>query len=321
VLRADQPLDVAQRVLAAYPGWLLASFVLGMLVNALASGIAGLPWMEVIAKVVPARERPGFFAARNVVGGLLALLAGLVVRQILASDLEFPYDYTLIFVLGLVFYTVGYAVFGYVDEPPDPPRERARFRSELRGLPATVRGDPAFSALVALRLTVTLAALADPFFTVYALRVIGVKPATIGGFLIVIGIVGPLSNAVWGRVASRFGSRRIIRLALAFSMLAPLVALLMPRGAGLAYALVFALAAIGGAGLNMGNTNYLLAIAPADARSRYIGVLNTLVGLASFAPVLGGRLADALGYTPVFGAGVGLYALSWLLAGRLKREA
>jgi MFS family permease len=308
-------------VFAGNPTVLLASFILGMVANALAAGVAGLPWMEIVAKVVPARERPGFFAARNVVGGLLGLLAGLVVRQILGSSIPFPYNYTLIFGLGLAFYTVGYGVFGLIAEPPDPPQERAHFRDELRGLPATVRGDRDFSAFVALRLVLAFTAIADPFFTVYALRVVGVRPEMIGAFLVVIGIVGPLSNAIWARLATRFGSRRIIRLSLAFAALAPLAALLMPRGAGLAYALVYVLGGIGGAGLNLGNTSHLLAIAPPEARGRYIGVLNTLVGLASFAPVLGGGLADSLGYAPVFGAGVGLYVLAWLLAGRLRRDA
>ncbi|HWG85445.1 MAG TPA: MFS transporter, partial [Deinococcales bacterium] len=66
--------------------------------------------------------------------------------------------------------------------------------------------------------------------------------------------------------------------------------------------------------------NHLLGIAPAAMRSRYIGATNTLVGLASFAPVLGGGLADIVGYRPLFLAGSVLYLLCWLLASRLRRD-
>lgn len=305
---------------AGRPGLLLAMFVLGMILSGLSAGVAGLPFMEVVAKVIPARARSGFFGIRNVVGGLLALGAGLAVRQILASEIPFPYDYTLIFVLGLSFYSAGYWVFGLVDEPPDPPAERGRFRDELRALPATVRDDPPFRAYVALRLTLAAAGLADPFYTVYALRELGVAQATIGSFLIVLGVVGPLSNAGWARLGQRFGSRRVLRVAIPLAMLAPLAALAMPRGAGPAFALVFALFAAGQAGLNLGNLNHMLGIAPTETRGRYIGLVHTLLGVAAFAPVVGGRLADAVGYAPVFALGSSLYAAAWLVAGRLRHD-
>ena len=307
-------------LLADRPGLMLASFVLGMVVSGLASGVGGLPFMEVVAKVIPARDRSSFFGIRNIVGGLLALLAGLAVRQILASDIPFPYNYTLIFVLGSTFYSVGYWVFGLVDEPNDPPTARARFRDELRALPGTVRGDPPFRAFVALRLTLAAAALADPFYTVYALREIGVAPAAVGTFLIVIGIVGPLSNAGWARLGQRYGSRRVLRAAIPLAMLAPVAALLMPPGAGLWYALVFVLFAAGQAGLNLGNLNHMLGLAPPETRGRYIGLVHTLLGVAAFAPVVGGRIADAAGYAPVFALGAGLYAVAWLVASRLRRD-
>jgi MFS family permease len=165
---------------------------------------------------------------------------------------------------------------------------------------------------------ISIAALSDPFFTVYALRQVGVSKAEVGTFVIVLGIVGPLSNAVWQRLAARFGSRRTIRYALAFSILAPLTAILMPKGAGMWFALVFAWSGIANAGLNIANPNYLLGVAPAEARGRYIGTINTLVGVALFMSVPAGRLADWVGYQPVFALGACLYGVAWWLASRLK---
>jgi MFS family permease len=94
----------------------------------------------------------------------------------------------------------------------------------------------------------------------------------------------------------------------------------MQRGVGLGFALVFAVSSIASAGLNMGNANFMLGVARPEARGRYIGTANTLVGLAMFASVLGGQLADRIGYRPVFALGVALYVASWFLAGRLRRD-
>jgi MFS family permease len=310
----------ASALLAPWPAVLLAAFILGMVVNSLASGVAGLPFMEVVAKVVPPKDRPAFFGTRAMIGGLLGLLAGFVVRGVLGSDLPFPYGYTVLFSIGLVLYTTGYGVFGSVDEPPDEPQEPSRFRDELRALPGAVRADRHFAALLTLRVGVALAAFSDPFFTAYAQRGLGLPRETIGYFLVTIGVVGPLSNFVWSRVNARFGSRRAIRVALAFAASAPAAAALMPPDPGLLYLTVFALTAVGISGLSLGLTNHLLALAPAATRSRYIGTTNTVVGLASFAPVLGGQLADLVGYRPLFAAGAVMYLGCWLLAARLRRD-
>jgi MFS family permease len=307
-------------LLSQKPGLLLVAFVFGLTANSLASGISGLPWMEVTAKVVPARQRPGFFGVRNLYGGLLALVASFAVRAILGADWRFPFDYTLIFALGMLAHSTCWWLFGFIDEPPDPLQEPAHFREEVRSVPDTIRDDPDFRSFLVYRTAVAVAALSDPFFTVFALREIGVGKAAIGAFVIVIGVVAPLSNAVWARLAERFGSRRLIRYALACAALAPLAALVMPRGAGLWFAVVFVLSSLGAAGLNMGNANFMLGVARPEARGRYIGTANTLVGLAMFASVAGGRFADVLGYRPVFALGVALYALSWVLASRLRRD-
>lgn len=317
-ISAQLAIIVSSIVFAGQPTLLLVTFLLALAASSLASGVSGLPWLEVAAKVVSPRDRPRFFGARNLYGGLLALGAGFAVRSILASPLQFPFDYTIIFALATVALSMGWWLYGFIDEPPDPPQEKAHLRDEVRAIPSTILEDKDFGAFVALRVMISIAAIADPFFTVYALRELGVSKSEIGGFLITIGVVGPLSNWVWQRVAQRFGSRRTIRYALAFSMLAPVTAILMPKGAGLLYALVFVCTAVAGAGLNIANPNYLLAVAKPEARGRYIGTINTLVGIAMFVSVLGGRLADGLGYRPVFALGAVLYGVAWLLAGRLK---
>ena len=105
---------------------LLMMFLFGLMINALASGVSGLPWFEVAAKTIPAADRSKFFGIRNLWGGLLALLAGFLVRAILASSLVFPYDYTIILALGALAFTIGWNVYGLTDEPPDPPQPRSR---------------------------------------------------------------------------------------------------------------------------------------------------------------------------------------------------
>jgi len=308
-------------LLVNHPTWLLVSFIAGMIVNAVASGVGGLPFLEVVAKIVPSERRPAFFGLRNLVGGILAFLAGVVVREILASPLPFPYNYTLIFVLATIAFTGGYAVFGRVTEPPDPPQEASGFRAELRAVPETIRTDASFRTFLGVRVMLAFASLAEPFYAVHALRTLGMPVSMLGVFLMTLGVAAPLSNIVWTRVAQRHGSRRIIRAAAVCALLAPVLAALVPGHAAWAYLLVFVAASVAAQGFNLGLTNHLLNIAPQGARSRYIGTLNTIVGVALFAPVAGGLLADAFGYRAVFAVSAVLYGVAWWLASRLRRDA
>lgn len=313
---------VVAATLAGQPALCLTLFVLAMGLNALASGVAGLPFLEVVSKTVPPERRAWFFATRNLYGGLLAFGAGLLVRWVLASDLGFPLNYALIFFLGTVAYTAGYGVFGRVAEPADPPQPPGDFRGELQALPQTL-ADRHFRAFLTVRLLLAAASLGDPFYAVYALRDLHYPPAILGTFVMALTGAAPLSNLLWRRVAERKGSRRIIRYASFAAGLAPLVALTvgtlhLPPAA---YLLVFVLSSVALQGFNLGHTNHLLNIAPPDARSRYIGTLNTLVGAALFAPVVGGLIADAAGYRAVFVLSAGLFAAAWWQCGGLRRDA
>ncbi len=308
-------------LLAENPALCLTLFVAAMVVNALASGVSGLPFLEVCSKIVPPQRRAAFFGTRNLVGGLLAFGAGLIVRWVLASPIRFPYDYALIFLLATMAYVVAYALFGRVDEPPDPPQPPSNIAEELRQIPATLRADPAFRAFLTVRLILAFATLADPFYAVYALRELHVPSSQLGVFLIALAGAAPLSNLLWQRVAERKGSRRIIRYSAAAAFVAPLLALSLGQQTAWAYLLVFVAVSVAAQGFNLGHTNHLLNIAPVAQRSRYIGSLNTLVGMALFAPVLGGVLADQIGYRAVFWTSAALFALAWWQCGRLRRDA
>lgn len=308
--------------LTDWPALCLTVFLIAMMINALASGVSGLPWLEVVSKTVPSERRAWFFGTRNLYGGLLAFASGLGVRWILGSDLGFPYNYALIFLLGTLAFTAGYAIFGRVDEPADKPLPPANFREELRSIPDSL-ADPALRAFLNVRLLLAFAAVGEPFYAVYALRDLGYPALSLGTFVMATTAAAPLSNVGWQRLAERKGSRRILRYAAAFAALAPLTALLAGHFGWppVAYGLVFVLSSVAVQGFNLGHTNHLLNISPEGQRSRYIGTLNTLVGVALFAPVLGGLVADRWGYTPLFVGSALLYLLAWQACSFLRRDA
>jgi MFS family permease len=289
------------------PTLLLAGFLLGLLLNALFTGVSSLPFWEVVAKTTPPEKRAALFSARNLVGGFLAFLAGFLVREVLALSLPFPLPYALLFALGALAFGLGWYLFGLTEEPEEPPKEA---RLDLR----TPLKRPGFRRYLRVRLLLGLAGMAEPFYAVYAVRILGQKEE-LGLYLALYALAFTLSNLLWARLAER-GSKGVLQMGAALALLTPLLALLLPPSA---FGLVFLLQGAYLAALGLATTTYLLNLAPPEERSASIGLANTLAGFFAFSTVLGGYLSDRLGFPALFLLAASFYALA-LYAGRKLPE-
>lgn len=295
---------LASFVLGHRPDVLLVCFVLGLALNGLVTGFSSLPFWETVAKTIPMERRAALFGGRNLVGGMLAFLAGLLVRYLLGTSLPFPIPYAILFTLGTLSFGIGWYLFGLSHEPPDEGRSST---VPIRlGLPLK---DFAFRRFLRVRVLFALASMTEPFYAAYAVRGLG-QSSEIGLYLTLYTLSSVLSNLLWVRLSQRYGSKLLILSGASLGVVTPVLALLLPPGA---YGLVFVLQGTYLAALGLGTTTYLLNTADPQNRSSYIGLANTVVGVVSFSPVLGGLLADRLGYAaPLLLAtvcyGWGLYA-------------
>jgi MFS family permease len=156
--------------------------------------------------------------------------------------------------------------------------------------------------------------MAEPFYAVYAVRILGQKEE-LGLYLALYALAFTLSNLLWARLAER-GSKGVLQMGAALALLTPLLALLLPPSA---FGLVFLLQGAYLAALGLATTTYLLNLAPPEERSASIGLANTLAGFFAFSTVLGGYLSDRLGFPALFLLAASFYALA-LYAGRKLPE-
>ncbi|WP_038048276.1 MFS transporter [Thermus caliditerrae] len=295
-------------VLGPWPHLLFPGFLLGLLLNALFTGVSSLPFWEVVAKTTPKERRAALFSARNLVGGLLAFLTGLLVREVLALPLPFPLPYALLFALGALAFGTGWYLFGLTEEPEEPPKEeRLDLRLPLRS--------PGFRRYLRVRVLLGLAGMAEPFYAVYAVRVLGQREE-LGLYLSLYALSFTLSNLLWARLAER-GSKRVLQAGALLALLTPLLALFLPPSL---FGLVFLLQGAYLAAVGLATTTYLLNLAPAEERGAFIGLANTVAGVFAFATVLGGWVADGLGYRALFGLAAALYALALYAGRKLPQE-
>ena len=276
--------------------------------NSVAGGIGGVPFADVTAKVVPHYRLGTFWVLRNAIGGVLALLSGLVLRRVLDSDLPFPTDFGLVFLFGTVLVSGAYLAFGLVREPPGEPAMKEPLVSMLRRLPQVLRVDVSFRRYLRVRFLGLLALMAEPFYAIHAITTLGAPVASLGTFVIVATFASIAVNFAFRRPADRGQNVTVLQVSLACMLAAPLAALLMPTWQG--FALVFALSAAGNSGMGIAAWNLLYAVSPAPQRPLYVGVANSILALPSLAPIAVGAVAALTGYPLLFAIAAGVAAAS-----------
>ena len=308
---------LALLLLHGHPAAILAAFLLLYGTFCFGAGFAGIAFMEIVGKTVPAEQGGRLFAQRVLWGGALVAVAGIVVRELLRGA-PGPEAFAPIFGCAAVFTAISFVVFGRIREPavaqPAPART---FGSIAREAVASVRREPVYGKLLLSRAALALWTSCAPFVVLLAARDLGGGPRAAGTFLLSRMAGQVLSNLGWQSLAKRSGTPAVMRgatlLAGTGAALAAVVAALSPIGAGWLGAtasvnLLVGLAALGGAaqsGTVMSYSSLMLELAPEGDRPMFVGLLNTVLALTMLLPPLAGALVDRIGAPWVFA----LYAL------------
>jgi hypothetical protein len=328
---------MAFRLLAGY-GMALAAFTLHDLrlltavifivitASSLAGGLTGLVFSHVVGQTIPSRQRGSFFAWRLLLGGIMALFASFVVRHFVGSPgrLAFPANYAILFALSTTALVISTTAFSLVKEPPDHSGSRRSVWQQLSRSWSLARTHADFARFLAVRGCLMAAEVASPFYILYAKAALGLPESLAATYLMVSTIANIGSTYLWGRVSDHTGNRALLRLVSLAGCVPPLLALVAsPLAAVLSgplevaiFSLIFAVRGAVTTGAFIGGMNFMLDIAPANERAIYIGLTNTVVGLASFAGALGGPLIAVGGYGALFLLALALYAAAAITISR-----
>jgi MFS family permease len=304
------------------PGVTLSLFFLCVGLWALTDALLSLAAADIMARTIPLNLRGRLMGLGQSLGGLGGLGAGAVVGLVLgAATLHFPANYGLLFALSGVLFLPASAALAAVREPSD---QDAQAETGGRGAGSWLTlllHDRPFRQLMACRVLVGMMNLAVPFYVGYAQQVLHLPASTIGMFVIAQTLAGVAAGLGLGMIGDRWGARYVIRIGSMAAAAAPIIALAMSAaGAWLtpAYPIVFVALGVAASSMWLGFFNYLLGSVPDRTRATYVGLGNTIVGLLTLAPVLGGSLLEATSYSALFGITALLASAGFLLSLRLR---
>ncbi len=317
---------VATLWLVADPVLLLVGFFTLYTLARVASGTGGLPFFDIIAKIIPTRRRGTFFGLRQLLGGLLGLGGAWIVRAVLADPaLPFPHGHAVLFLAYACVTAVSAAAMASTREPPGVAvRETVTLRQQLGRARQLLRGKSAFRRYILARGSLGLAAISLPFYAVYAKDVLGAPEAMVGVYIAVRIGASLLFNLPWGRLSDLRGNRLVMRLMCLARGLAVLLAIGVValveiadlQGDWLPYLalpIFFLEGATVPAYMLVGN-NFLLEMVPEGERPLYLGLSSTLVGIILLLTIGGGLVADLVGFAGLFALSLVLYVAAYGLA-------
>lgn len=313
-------------VIAAFPAsasggsnlpLLLFFAILG--VRMFVSGVNALPWQEMVARVIPARQRGSFFAAQRFFGGIAGLL-GAVAAGATLNLFAYPLNYTLCFVFAFGATILSWlAISGTIEPRQKIGVPRQRMSSYWRELPGVLRRDRNFRTYLVARSLGNLGTVATAFFAVHAVQDLHLgddQAAVFTAILLGSNIIG---SAIWGWAGDKWG-QRLVLLASSVLYLLALVAALVHDGV-VAYYVVFFLVGTANAGLLISDLAVVMEFSPPAARPAYMGIARGLLGpWIGLAPVLGGVLLAQLGYDALLIVGLVLTMVGLVLVAAGVKE-
>jgi MFS family permease len=283
-----------------WPGltlWLMLAMLLVI------TGVGGFlmpAWMDLIGRAMPKTILGRFFALSNFVAGLVGFAASVLIAEVLAR-VPAPASYGVCFLGATLFVGLSYVALAVVREPAAetvaPP---VALRAYLGRMPGLLRRDRNLSRFLTARALGITGAMASGFYTVYALRAWEAPAAQAGVFTALMLLGQSLGTLTLGWVGDHFGHRLVLLTGMAGVAGATAMALLAPTLG--AFGLVFVLYGVHVAAINVSNLNVLLEFSPTlEARPTYIGLGTTAMTPMAFgAPLVGGVLADAVGFRGMF---------------------
>ena len=311
----------------AISGWVLkgnalVAAILGfMLMFGIFMGAQRVVFSLLMAKVIPISRRGRLQAWRNFTGSLIAAaMASLAGAYFIGPNL-FGNGYGTTFVFAFILTSLGLSALQMLLKEPEPPttRTQAKFRDRLREFPRLITEDRAYAYFLVVQMLASSARIATPFYILYVGASMHMTGKLLG--LLSMAFIGAdaLSNLVWGYLGDKTGFRLVLLFSI-FAWAAATVLLIEVHAPWAIFLAFFGLGA-GQSGYNMSAQTMILEFGKRDDLPMRIAVSATAEAItATLAPLVGGRVADLLGYNVVFGVSIGVLAAGLLVLIGLVKE-
>lgn len=262
-------------------------------------GLAAIAWQSMIGKIMPKALTGTFFGSQSGAANLLAA-AGAVGAGFLLNRFVPQLGYALCFLIAGTGMIVSMGYLALTREPAhEVNTDAVTSQRGWRKFADILRRDVNFRWFLLGRNLSQFAWMSMSFFTIYAVRRFHMDEQTAGVMAGLLLVSQTVSGPLMGWIGDRVGHRTVFAAG----------ALMMTAAVGLAlvapnlnwFYLVFALAGASRVSLWAVAITLTLGFGSTEEKPLYVGLANTLIApMSILAPIIGGWLADNLGFQSTF---------------------
>ena len=279
----------------------LALFVFFLLIawQNIGAGSTMVGWQDMIAKIIPVQSRGKFFGLSNFLGNFTGILGASVVSWLLLR-FDFPNGFAISFGIASLFILISWVFLGLSREPRDlTSKPVVSHKDYFKSLPATIRGNPNFKRYLWTQIVAAFGMMASGLLLVYVIDRWAVSDGQAATYNIALLLGQSAANLLLGFLADRKGHKMVMEIGISANILVLVLALLAPSPVW--FYGVFALRGMTQSASFISGLSLPLEFSDAENRPTFIGLANTIPGIAgTVAPLLAGGLAKTLGYPVLF---------------------
>ena len=262
------------------------------------SGIVALPWQELIATVIPVSHRGRYWGYALILGKLMGMI-GAGITGLLLTNLAYPQNYAIMFLIGFISAAISYIFLSLNTEPAIKRRPAPGNVNVLGRIRGILGADKNFRIYLVNRGVVFLSFMGLGFVTVYGLEKFNLPISYSAIFTAVMLISEIVGYGIWGTLGDNAGYKRVIEYCNLILILG-LFGLLFTTSIWGLY-LVFGIISFAYSGEYIADQNIAMEFGSEADRPTYIGMSKTLIGpFILIAPLIGGGLVNIWGYQTMF---------------------
>lgn len=255
-------------------------------------------WFDVITKLTPVELRGRLFAARNLLGGVLGILAGLVVERVL-TEIAYPLSYGVLYTLAFLLTLVSYWSLTRLKEvTASPVAENVTVLEYYRNLPRILKEQKNFRNFLVADALLLAATMAFAFYSVHAIRRFSLSDSSAGIFTVVVMCSAIIGNMFFGTIADRYGHKVNLVLSAASTALSCFMAILAPSQGLFLIVFVGMAFQIGLSGIS--RLSIVAELCSEEERPTYVALTNLVTSPFILFGLIAGGIASQYGYDAVF---------------------
>lgn len=277
---------------------LVTTFLL-LIWQGLGAGFTANAWQIMIGKVIPADALATFFGAQSASANLMASV-GAVLAGIFLVKIPAPYNFPACFFAAVIFFIISWVCINQTKESSRIVQPEASHTLPFwKNIGRIIKEDKVFRSFLISRFLAQFGMMAFAFYTVYAVKKLGMDTITVGIMTSILLITQTVANPLLGWLADHWSRKWVLALGSFCTVLSAVFAIIVQDSGW--FALVFILCGIANTAYWTIGMTIALEFGNELEKPTYVGMSNTLIAPATIlAPVLGGLLADLFGYQLTF---------------------